>query len=516
LSYKSGGREFRASRSDGTRAHAACDLIAAKGTEILAMEDGQIIEGPYYFYEGTYAIEIKHDSGMVVRYGEISQTVPVGITVGARVSQGQVIARVGQLTSGSSMLHLEIYQGTKTGNLTQSGNEFNRRSDLVDPTPFLDAAPIGTTIPPLNPNQGRVNSKVTSTLNARNLASTSSPILFTLSPGATCTVLKAVTGGTYNPGTGNRDDWYEIKVGMQTGFVAAYYLDVGSGSGGGTPNVVNSLGRVNSRVTTSLNVRNAASITAKVVFTVSPGDTFKILEELIGDPYEGGRTDWLKIEKSGKAGFAAGFYIDVNEESRPKTRWDRALPNVPTNGASTVTASQDGLPPGIASSEKMAQTDLDRVKAITNVLCTAANKFGVPTALIAALASRESRCGNVLTPQGWGDNDNAFGILQVDKRFHAPEGTVDSTGKPTPASLEHTEQATGIFVEYLNQIEKDHTGWEDEFLLKGAVVAYNAGVSTVQTKNGMDIGTTGDDFGSDVIARAKFYLNHSDLPMFRT
>lgn len=515
LSYKSGGREFRANRSGGRRKHAACDLIAPKGTEILAMEDGQVIQGPYFFYQGTYALEIKHVSGMVVRYGEISQTVPVGITAGARVSQGQVIARVGQLTSGSSMLHLEIYQGTKTGPLTQPGNEFQRRSDLVDPTPFLDAAPlIGPTIP-LGPNQGRVNSKVTSTLNARNSASTSSAILFTLSPGASCTVLKAVTGGTYNPGTGNRDDWYEIKVGAQTGFVAAYYLDVGSGTGGGTPNVVNSLGRVNSRVTTSLNVRNAASTNAPVVFTVSPGDTFKILEELTGDPYEGGRTDWIKIEESGNVGFAAGFYIDVNEEPRPKNRWDGALPNVPTNGASAVTTGQDGLPAGIASSQKMAQTDLSRVKAIADVLCTAANKFGVPAALIAALASRESRCGNVLK-QGWGDHGNAFGILQVDKRFHTPEGTVDSTGKPTPTSLEHIEQATGIFVEYLDQVEKKHAGWEDEFFLKGAVVAYNAGVSTVQTKNGMDIGTTGNDYGSDVIARAKFYLNHADLPMFRT
>ena len=164
----------------------------------------------------------------------------------------------------------------------------------------------------------------------------------------------------------------------------------------------------------------------------------------------------------------------------------------------------------------MAQTDLNRVKDTADVLSTAANKFGVPAALIAALASRESRCGKVLTPQGLGDKDNAFGILQVDKRFHTPEGTVDSAGKPTPKSLEHIEQATGIFVEYLDQVEKAHPDWEDEFLLKGAVVAYNAGVSTVQTKNGMDIGTTGDDYGSDVIARAKFYLNHADLPMFRT
>ena len=197
LSYKSGGREFRANRSGGRRKHAACDLIAPKVTEILAMEDGQVIQGPYFFYEGTYALEIKHVSGMVVRYGEISQTVPAGITAGARVSQGQVIARVGQLTSGSSMLHLEIYQGTKTGPLTKSGNEFMRSSDLINPTPFLDAARlVGTTAPviPLGPNQGRANSKVTTTLNVRNSASISSAIVFTLSPGAICTVLKAVTG----------------------------------------------------------------------------------------------------------------------------------------------------------------------------------------------------------------------------------------------------------------------------------------------------------------------------------
>ena len=158
----------------------------------------------------------------------------------------------------------------------------------------------------------------------------------------------------------------------------------------------------------------------------------------------------------------------------------------------------------------MAQTDLNRVKASADVLCTAANKFGVPAALIAALASRESRCGNVLDRQGFGDKGNAFGILQVDKRFHTPEGISN------PKGLEHIEQATGIFVEYLDQVEQKHAGWGDEFLLKGAVVAYNAGVSTVQTQNGMDIGTTGDDYGSDVIARAKFYLNHADLPMFRT
>lgn len=509
LSYKTDGRGFGSNRPGG-RKHAACDLIAPKGTEILAMEDGRIIQSPYPFYSGTYALEVKHDSGMVVRYGEISQAVPAGITAGARVSQGQVIARVGQLASGSSMLHLEIYQGTKTGPLTQSGNAFKRRSDLVDPTPYLDAARLwdggGTITPPPGAKLGRVNNKVETTLNLRNLASASSSILLALSPGTACYVLKSVTGGTYNPRTGDRTDWYNIQVGSETGFVAAYYIDVD----GGTSPVVNSMGRVNSRVTTSLNVRSGASTGAPVVFAVEPGDTFKILEEVTGESYAGGRTDWLKIDEGGKVGFAAGYYIQINEEPRPTNRWDQALPNVPTTGASARTASQDRLPPGIASSEKMAQTDLGRVKAIADRLRTAAIKHGLPPALIAALASRESRCGKVLDAGGWGDGGNAFGILQVDKNFHSIEGT------PDPTSLEHIEQAVGILSEYLEQVEQNHSDWEDEYLLKGAVVAYNAGVSTVQTKTGMDIGSTGDDYGSDVIARAKFYLNHADLPMFRT
>lgn len=75
-------------------AQAGCDLLADRGTEILAIENGTIIQGPYCFYSSTYALEVKHDSGIVVRYGEILQTVPRGISPGARVSKGQVIAHV--------------------------------------------------------------------------------------------------------------------------------------------------------------------------------------------------------------------------------------------------------------------------------------------------------------------------------------------------------------------------------------------------------------------------------------
>lgn len=506
IDYHNGGRHFTAPRNGGTRKHAGCDLIAAKGTEILAMADGQVIQSPYYFFSGTYALEVKHDNGMVVRYCEISQTLPRGIKSGARVSRGQVIAYVGRLDSGSSMLHLEMYQGTKSGPLTQTGNIYKRRSDLVDPTPYLDNALTSTREPGVG--EGQVNNQVTSVLNVRKQASTTSEMLFTLSPGAICKVLGEVSGSSYPPN--NQTKWYQVQHGEQQGYVAACYLNTASEGGGNQP-VEKSVGQVNHRVTSTLNVRQQPSTASGILFTLSPGITFKVLDEVLGESYEGGRTDWCKVEYNGQQGFAAAYYIDVNLESRPLTRWDEALPNVPTDGASAITAAQDDLPPGIQASRKMAETDLARVKAIADRFCTAAAKFGVPAAVLAAIASRESRCGspNILR-NGFRDHNNGFGIMQVDKRYHPLEGL------PDPISLEHILQATGIFADCLEQVEKKHPEWDATYILKGAAVAYNAGVGTVQTKAGIDIGSTGNDYGSDVMARAQYYANHAQLSMFRT
>ncbi|HEY9695952.1 MAG TPA: peptidoglycan-binding protein [Trichocoleus sp.] len=191
--------------------------------------------------------------------------------------------------------------------------------------------------------------------------------------------------------------------------------------------------------------------------------------------------------------------IMSNRSTTPLDRWTKALLKAPTTGASSITASQDGLPPGVGSSHKMAETDLSRAKPIVDVFRQVGAKFDVPPAMIAALASRESRCGNALSQNGWGDHDNAFGILQVDQRFHTLQGT------NSPTSMKHIEQAVEIFVSYRNQVQANHPDWEDEFIIKGAAVAYNSGVNNVQTKAGMDIGTTGGDYGSDVIARAQFY-----------
>ncbi len=88
---------------------------------------------------------------------------PSGITIGSKVKKGQHIGYVGQLRPlnhlgrrynfSNSMLHFEMYKGNIWGELTNKENHDNkydfveskpfiRRSDLLDPTLFLDKMTI--------------------------------------------------------------------------------------------------------------------------------------------------------------------------------------------------------------------------------------------------------------------------------------------------------------------------------------------------------------------------------------
>lgn len=186
----------------------------------------------------------------------------------------------------------------------------------------------------------------------------------------------------------------------------------------------------------------------------------------------------------------------------PQSRWAAALSAANPKGCSDITASQDGLPRGgYQASQAMARTDLHRVRAILPALTEAAQSIDVPVAILAALASRESRAGNVLDSGGWGDRGQAFGVLQVDRRYHQVVTAGGSRG------VAHCKQAAGIFKTYLEAIDRKFSDWPDWAVLQGACVAYNSGVSNVATIDRMDAGTTGNDYGNDVLARAQFYQN---------
>ncbi|HAC63420.1 MAG TPA: hypothetical protein DCF68_07735, partial [Cyanothece sp. UBA12306] len=184
-------------------------------------------------------------------------------------------------------------------------------------------------------------------------------------------------------------------------------------------------------------------------------------------------------------------------------RWDQALKKAfsITTGASSNTARQDGLRySGVRASQKMAETDWPKIEKYAERFYQAAVKYDVPPAIIAAICSRESRGGSALAANGTGDRGRAFGLMQVDQRYWQQQGRSGD-----PGSQIHINQGTMIYAQFRDEVRQKHPTWTDEYLLKGAAVAYNSGPSNVRTKAGMDRGTTGNDYGSDVIARAKYY-----------
>ncbi len=168
-------------------------------------------------------------------------------------------------------------------------------------------------------------------------------------------------------------------------------------------------------------------------------------------------------------------------------------------GASAKTARQDGLGPGQTSSISMAKADEDRVLQHKEAFNQAAARYGLPPALLAAIASRETRGGGQLNSAGYsiyGGNEG-FGLMQVDAGHHTPRGG--------PTSIEHIEQAAGILAGFRDQLRDRHTDWTEAQILKAAVSAYNCGPGRIRSVSGMDTYTTGEDYSGDTWVRAQYY-----------
>jgi peptidoglycan hydrolase-like protein with peptidoglycan-binding domain len=168
-----------------------------------------------------------------------------------------------------------------------------------------------------------------------------------------------------------------------------------------------------------------------------------------------------------------------------------------TEGASQATARQERLQAGVGASESMAQTDRQRVLAMKQQLTSVARKYDFPPALLAAIASRETRGGTALDSEGYSRWDGqGFGVMQVDKNHHTPQGG--------PRSTEHIEQAAQILDGMRQSMQRRHPEWSKDQLLQAAVASYNKGPN-VRSQARVDKGTTGGDYSSDVWARAREY-----------
>ena len=520
LSYKSHGRQFRANRNGGARKHAGCDLKFPPGVEIRAVADGTVIQPAYHFYSGTDALEVDHGS-FIVRYGEIMPgSVPATINrAGAHIAVGDIIAKVGRLNSGNSMLHFEMYSGSKSGTLSGS-NQFRRRSDLLDCTDYLDIAKLRVQDLKTLPVDGGgttsdsgiqyiVNRNVVTRLRVRSAAATTGSVLGHLGRGTVVTFLEAKKGGKYTVKDVERDDWVKISRGALEGFVAgAFVEEVGTE----TKTEYYAVSRL---VTTRLNVRETPDVSSRRLFSIGFGTVIKFLQELTGGSYlfEGQhRADWAEIIYRGEIGYVAAAYIEPvaagasdDDAITEGNELNKILFELETAGASDATARQDRLPQqgirGQDASKAMAKTDLGRINTLKHLFLQTGIKFGLPPALLGAIASRESRGGNALDSTGHGDGGHGFGIMQIDDR------SWNADKSEGPKGLAHIDQAAAILAFKLETTE--HTpGLEDAEALATAVSRYNGGRGLAFPRS--DEGTTGADYMNDVWQRARFYASNID------
>ncbi|XP_056136316.1 lysozyme g-like [Lampris incognitus] len=176
--------------------------------------------------------------------------------------------------------------------------------------------------------------------------------------------------------------------------------------------------------------------------------------------------------------------------------------NVDTTGASSVTATADGRSSrGVAASREMAASDLPHINNYKDKIVSAARRNGVEPSVVAGIISRETRGGRGAgLHNGWGDNGNGFGLMQVDKRWHNPTGGWDSE--------EHINQGIKVFKDSYNEVGRG-SDWNKDQRLKGALAAYNAGAGRVSSSyNDVDAQTTGGDYANDVVARAQYFKQH--------
>jgi RHS repeat-associated protein len=177
-----------------------------------------------------------------------------------------------------------------------------------------------------------------------------------------------------------------------------------------------------------------------------------------------------------------------------------------------------GLRGSQVGSVRAARSDLRRISPeLAARAVRAAEQNQVPVPLLFALFSRESQWGATLDASGLGDRGHAFGIGQVDlKTSGVARDTILASGT---ASETHMSMSAELLHDKFRRVSTKHPEWTEHERWRGAVAAYNYGVKSVRTLDGIDGGTTGNDYSGDVMERARTFhgaLRTQDDPIAQT
>jgi probable enterotoxin B len=183
---------------------------------------------------------------------------------------------------------------------------------------------------------------VTSSLNIRQSASTSSAVLGTLRNGEALDII------------GKSGNWYNIKTGSVTGYVSADYVKEVSGNTSTNNNaeqqVIGKKGQV-INITSNLRVRSQASASATVLGYLLNGQVVDVTEK---------SGQWIKINFNGQVGYVSSEYIKFVDAS---TSTSNTNTTVTFNSVFNVIKSQLGSPyVWGGSGENLTTTTLNALK----------------------------------------------------------------------------------------------------------------------------------------------------------
>jgi murein DD-endopeptidase MepM/ murein hydrolase activator NlpD len=104
-----GVSRYNARRDGGKRLHEGVDLYTKLGEPVYAIEPGKVVWIDK-FYKDTYGVSVEVLPGVEYIYGELQPSIP--LTVGQRITEGQIIGYIGDTKTGMPpMLHFEYRIG---------------------------------------------------------------------------------------------------------------------------------------------------------------------------------------------------------------------------------------------------------------------------------------------------------------------------------------------------------------------------------------------------------------------
>jgi hypothetical protein len=155
------------------------------------------------------------------------------------------------------------------------------------------------------------------------------------------------------------------------------------------------------------------------------------------------------------------------------------------------------------ASRSAAGRDLERAARMADTFVSAANRTGVPAALLAAIASRETGCGEGLT-DGWSENGTRFGVMGLTRNG------ISLDGVPDPTAMEHVEQAAAILSDCIAEAQEAQPEATATEHLKAGLIAFRSEAGKSAKDSAID-----EDYASDVVARARYFQEEESLSMFR-